>query len=99
MNHRAVANRAFSKLSSGKVEAVVRKLEKLGIENRDDVQYLKEADLTEGGLLRVVDARKLIDRLKSGNDHSGLHFESICTISKLKITCNLFSINLQKSVS
>ena len=86
MNYRAVVSQAFPKLSPEKVEAVVRKLKKLGIEDRDDVQYLKESDLTEGGLLRVVEARKLIERLKSGNDHSGLNFKSIYTISKLKIT-------------
>ena len=90
MNHRALVSRVFPKLSSEKVEAVVRKLKKLGIEDRDDVQYLKEADLTEGGLLRVVEARKLIDGLKSGTDQSGLNFESIYTISKLKVTLTCF---------
>ena len=76
--NRAVVSRALPELGPEKVEAVVRKLGELGIQGRNDVQYLEEADLTEDGLLKVVEARKLISVIsKSGNNHSDLYFVSI----------------------
>ena len=83
--NRAVVSWALPELSVEKVEAVVRKLVELGIKRRHDVQYLEVDDLTEGGLLKVVEARKLLSAIsKSGNDHSGLYFVSIYYDLKLK---------------
>ena len=76
--NRAVVSRALPELGPEEVEAVVRKLGELGIKGRNDVQYLEVDDLTKGGLLKVVEARKLISAIsKSGKDHSGLYFVSI----------------------
>ena len=76
--NRADVNQALQELCPEKVEIVLRKLGELGIKRRDDVKYLKEADLTEGGFLKVVEARKFISALlKSGNDNLGLYFELV----------------------
>ena len=91
--NRADVNRALPELCPEKVEAVVRKLGKLGIKCEDDFKYLKETDLTEGEFLKVVEARKLISAiLKSGNDNLGLYFESIYYNLKTGRLLNLFSI-------
>ena len=82
--NRADVSWALPKLGPERAEAVLKKLRELGVIDRDDVQYLKEADLTKDGFLKQVEARRLISKIsKSANDHSGLYFESIYTILKL----------------
>ena len=64
-------NQALPNLCKKKVKAVVKKLKELGVTDQISSQYLVVSDLTDGGLLKIVEARRLISYLNKGNDFCG----------------------------
>ena len=71
----------LSEIGPAKAKAVLQKLRELGENDAFRMKHVKIEDFTEGGLLKVEEARKLISAVsKRDNDHSGLYFMSIFTI-------------------
>ena len=68
-------SRALPSLSVEKVDALFQRLRQLGVHNQNDAKYLKETDLTTGGFLNLVEARKLIEFCNNVDNLSGLHLE------------------------
>ena len=69
--NRADITQALPQLCPQKVEAVLERLKELGCTDRKSIQYLQEADLTEGGILKLLEARRLIGTWKQFDDQSG----------------------------
>ena len=66
-------SRALPSLSAEKVDALLQRLRECGVNDQNDAKYLKETDLTTGGFLNPVEARKLIEFCNNHDNLSGLH--------------------------
>jgi len=47
-------------LSPNKTQAVIERVDELGVTEESDLQLITEEDLLSGGILKLVEARKLI---------------------------------------
>lgn len=50
-------------LDEDAMNRVLVKMHELGVECIDDLQYLKESDLTDEGVMKPIHARKLLDKI------------------------------------
>jgi len=85
---RTEVSEALPNLCQDKVVAVIQKLKELGITDKKEFRaYVKEDDLIKGGLLTIVEARKLIEYSKIDTSLSGSFF-LICSV-KMAILLSL----------
>ena len=57
---------ALPKLTEEKKKEVLGRLKELGVEEYGDLKVIKDDDLTDDGLLTIVQARKLVKLWKEG---------------------------------